>query len=152
MSQLSGQESASPESASPGAILERQLRDIADRNFAPAVARFAEDTVVEHPFFTPEPVTFRGREALRRHFAGAPELPLTLRVSDLVVYQTTDPEVLVAEFNYQATNTTTGRTRVLPNIVVVRVRDGLIVSSRDYHLHQAIRDLLQDGVEAVPAG
>ena len=48
------------------------------------------------------------------------------------VFYTTDPEVIVAEFEYQGTVVDTGEPFSLPCIFVVRVRDGHIVASRDY--------------------
>jgi ketosteroid isomerase-like protein len=39
----------------------------------------------------------------------------------------------VAEFEYQGTDPGTGEAYALPAIFVMRVRDGEIVSSRDYH-------------------
>jgi uncharacterized protein len=48
-----------------------------------------------------------------------------------------DPEVIVAEFEYQGTDPGTGEPYALPGIFVLRVRDGQIVSSRDYFDHLA---------------
>jgi len=52
-----------------------------------------------------------------------------MRVSDVVVHETTDPEVVVAEYR------TRGPGFTAANVQVVRVRDGLITHSRDYHDH-----------------
>jgi ketosteroid isomerase-like protein len=43
--------------------------------------------------------------------------------------------VIVAEFEYQGTVAETGEPFALPGIFVLRVRDGEIVSSRDYFDH-----------------
>jgi ketosteroid isomerase-like protein len=97
---------------------------------------YAEDAVVVHPLAHPrEPLT--GREALRRHFAAGARRGLELAVRDAVVHQTTDPEVVVGEFTYEGRVLATGRTFRLPNVFVLRVRDGLIVESRDYADHVA---------------
>ncbi len=53
------------------------------------------------------------------------------------LHETTDPEVIVAEFEYQGTSPDTGAPYALPAIFVMRVRNGEIVSSRDYHDHLA---------------
>jgi uncharacterized protein len=42
---------------------------------------------------------------------------------------------VVAEFDYRARNTATGASFTVANVFVVRVRDGLIVESRDYSNH-----------------
>jgi ketosteroid isomerase-like protein len=60
----------------------------------------------------------------------------------VVVHETTDPEVIVAEFDYDGRITTTGRTFTIRNIFVLRVRDGLIVESRDYANHLVLADAL----------
>jgi ketosteroid isomerase-like protein len=54
------------------------------------------------------------------------------------VHETTDPEVVVAEFGYRFRPREGVEAFPVANVQVVRVRDGLIVSSRDYHDHAAI--------------
>jgi uncharacterized protein len=55
-----------------------------------------------------------------------------------VVHATGDPEVVIAEFDYDGQVTTTGRSFRVANVQVLRVRNGQIVASRDYHNHLAI--------------
>jgi ketosteroid isomerase-like protein len=55
-----------------------------------------------------------------------------------VVHETDDPEVIVAEFDYDGLITTTGHAFRFSNVQVLRVRDGLIVETRDYHDHRAL--------------
>ena len=67
---------------------------------------------------------------------------------------TTDPEVIVAEFEYQGTVAETEEPFVLPGIFVLRVRDGEIISSRDYFDHVTaarVRGQLDALVAAVQA-
>jgi ketosteroid isomerase-like protein len=105
-------------------------------------ALYAEDTVVDHPMAIPAPTRIAGREGIRRHFDMARGLPLELSARNVVVHETTDPEVIVAEFDYDGRITTTGRTFTIHNIFVLRVRDGLIVESRDYANHLVLADAL----------
>ena len=56
----------------------------------------------------------------------------------MTIHETTDPEVIIAEFWYRGHVTGSDRTFEAANVQVIRVRDGLIVSSRDYHNHAAI--------------
>ncbi|HTI27731.1 MAG TPA: nuclear transport factor 2 family protein [Kutzneria sp.] len=92
---------------------------------------YAEDAVVEHPFSTdPAVARLEGRAALRAHFARAAEMGVDFRADDVVVHETTDPEVVVGEFTYRGT--LGDKDITMPAIFVLRVRDGLIVSSRDY--------------------
>ncbi|WP_158587926.1 nuclear transport factor 2 family protein [Actinomadura logoneensis] len=101
---------------------------------------YAEDAVVEQPFAVPPaPSRIEGRTTVAAHFARAGEGPLRFRVRDgAVVHETADPEVIVTEFTYDGEVTTTGAVFTMSNVQVLRVRDGLIVSSRDYHDHAAL--------------
>ena len=80
--------------------------------------------------------------AIRKHFAKFAAAPLKLQVRDVVVRQTTDPEVIVAEWDYHGLVTTTGRMFRVSNIQVSRVRHGKIVESRDYHNHALMADVM----------
>jgi uncharacterized protein len=89
---------------------------------------YAEDALVEIPFAD---VRIRGREQVREHFrrfTGA----ISLRPCNVRVYETAEAEMIVAEYDYEIGG------RLLPNIQVLRVVDGLIVESRDYHHHAAL--------------
>lgn len=111
---------------------------------------YAESTDVRHPFWPGEPLLTR--EELRRHFAGPPDStadPIERRPVDVLVHETADPEVIVAEFAYAGRNLATGAEFRIPCVFVMRVRDGLIVESRDYidHLASAqARGLLEEAV------
>jgi uncharacterized protein len=71
-----------------------------------------------------------GREKVREHFARAAAFGTDLRIEDIVIHETTDPEVVICE---QTLRGSFGcEETAMPGIRVMRVRDGLIVSSRDY--------------------
>ncbi|MEV4312641.1 nuclear transport factor 2 family protein [Actinocrispum sp. NPDC049592] len=114
------------------------LEGIAGRSWTSLAELYAEDAVVEHPFNVPEPSTVNGRAELRERFASAPMRPFTLELLNPVVRETDDPEVVVAEYDYKVTVPGSGRSFVVANVLVVRVRGGLIVHSRDYHNHAAL--------------
>jgi ketosteroid isomerase-like protein len=62
--------------------------------------------------------------------------------------------VVIGEFDYQGT-TGTGRPFRVSNIFVLRVRDGLIVESRDYGDHPALAAAtgrLEELVSLLPGG
>jgi ketosteroid isomerase-like protein len=124
--------------ASPTEVFHRVLAGVTGRRWAELPDLYAEDTVVEHPFAVPHGTVMRGREALRKHFAAGGELGLTMTAEDVVVHQTTDPEVVAGEFTYRGTVDATGTPFTVRNIFVMRVRDGLIVESRDYHDHLSL--------------
>ena len=123
--------------ASPRQVLESLLRGISDGRWDDLADLYAEDAVVEQPFAPTPPRRLEGREAIRAHFAAA-QGPLRLEASNVVVHDTGDAEVVVAEFDYDGRVATTGHTFRVANIQVLRVRDGRIVSSRDYHDHLAL--------------
>jgi ketosteroid isomerase-like protein len=116
---------------------------------------YAEQTYVVHPFDPLRGPALQTRDELREHFRPTDAGPrLRRRPADITIHETTDPEVIVAEFKYQGTVTDTGESFALPGIFVLRVRDGEIVSSHDYfdHLTAArIRGQLDGLVAAVNA-
>ncbi|TVT30115.1 nuclear transport factor 2 family protein, partial [Amycolatopsis rhizosphaerae] len=67
---------------------------------------------------------------------------------DVVVHETTDPELVVAEFTYDGRHG--DRTFRSANVQVLRVRDGLIVHSRDYHDYLKMA-AARDGLDALAA-
>lgn len=131
-----------PEPASPAEVFHRLVRAVAQRRQVEILDEcFAEDVVVEHPFMVPEPATTHGREQLRRRMAELRTWPITMVVDEVVVHHTADPEVIVGEFRSAVTSTVNGRQVTTRNIMVLRVRDGLIVSSRDFHNHAVLAEL-----------
>ena len=90
---------------------------------------------VSHPFHPLGAPPLLSREALREHFAGGPQPyqgpTLRRQPTRINVHETTDPEVIVAEFQYEGTVVETGEPFTIPAVFVMRVRDGKIVESRD---------------------
>lgn len=118
---------------------------ISEGRFGELSALYAEDTVVEHPQAVPRPTRLTGRAAVHERFTGVLAGALRLKRKNVVVHETTDPEVIVAEYDYDAESAETGRTISTANIQVLRVRDGLIVHSRDYHDYLRLASI-RDGV------
>ena len=131
-----------PAAASPRHVVEAVMQGITDAAWSDLHRWYADDAVVEYPFALPAPSRLEGVEAIRRYFAATATAPLKLRAQNMVVHETTDPEVVVAEWDYDGLVTTTGRTFRVSNIQVSRVRDGQIVASRDYHNHAVLADIL----------
>jgi ketosteroid isomerase-like protein len=121
--------------ASPREVAQHLVRGISEQRWTELPDLYAEDAVVELPF-SPRPTTMRGRAALAAHFAGAADRPLRVTAKNVVVHETTDPEVVVVEYDYDVD--ASGRTGTVGNVLILRVRDGRIVTSRDYHDHAAI--------------
>lgn len=112
----------------------------ARRDPAELAALYAEETDVVHPFDPDRAPALRTRDELREHFALSQRIRRVFddrEAVDVLIHETADPEVVIGEFAYQGTNTETGDQVRLPAIFVMRVRDGLIVESRDYADHLA---------------
>lgn len=131
-------------SATPAEVFHRLAHAVAQRRQAEMLDEYyAEDVVVEHPFMVPEPTVITGREQLRERMASLRQLPITMEVDQIVVHETADPEVIVGEFRSHITSKQTGQRVTTRNILVLRFRDGLVVSSRDYHDHALIAGLVR---------
>ncbi|MFJ4091051.1 nuclear transport factor 2 family protein [Kitasatospora sp. NPDC089913] len=143
------------ETRSPRETFHALLDGITAGRFTELGALYAEDTVVETVFEPGGPGRFEGRKVLAERFAQVGgHSPLELSHHNVVVRETDDPEVIVAEWDYLVRHRTTGRSRTAANIQVLRVRDGLIVHSRDFHDHLALAVLtgtLPQLVEALEA-
>jgi ketosteroid isomerase-like protein len=126
------------ENSSTKAIIERHLARVSLGMTGDLADAYAENAVVEQPFMPRGQGRIEGREALRAHFERAASMPLELRVDNLVVYETTDPEIVIAEYDYDGRVVPTDETFRVSNVQIFRVHRGEIVRSRDYHDHAAI--------------
>ncbi|MEU7839167.1 MULTISPECIES: nuclear transport factor 2 family protein [unclassified Nonomuraea] len=91
---------------------------------------YAEDGLHEFPFGGLPP--FEGREEIRAGYTmmwGAMKA-LVKEIRDVTIRQTTDPEVIVAE--QETVVTVADQELTVPGLLILRVRDGLIVHTRDY--------------------
>ena len=128
-------------SGSPRDVIESLIQGISKGRWQELDELYADDALVEYPFALPSgPTRLAGRSAIRRYFAAVARLPLELKAHHVVVHETKDPEVVIAEYVYDGLVTTTGRSFQVSNIQVSRVRDGQIVTSRDYHNHPVLAD------------
>jgi uncharacterized protein len=96
---------------------------------------FAPDAVWEWPFAGPAgtPARLAGREAILEHSRRVIASPLRVEEYEVTeLYQTQDPEVVIAELRAKATVTTTGRSYTATAIQVLRIRDGQIAAVRDF--------------------
>jgi ketosteroid isomerase-like protein len=124
------------QSRSPAEVFLALVNGVAEGRWEELPALYAEQTHVVHPFDPLRAAALRTRDELREHFAPTGAGPtLHRRAASITIHQTTDPEVIVAEFEYQGTVADTGQAFALPGIFVLRVRNGEIVSSRDYFDH-----------------
>ncbi|MPZ83907.1 MAG: ketosteroid isomerase [Actinophytocola sp.] len=140
---------------SPQEVFLALVDGVAEGHWDELPGLYAEQTHVVHPFDPLRAAALRTRDELREHFRPTDAGPrLHRRAANITIHETTDPEVIVAEFEYQGTVAETGERFALPGIFVLRVRNGEIVSSRDYFDHVTaarIRGQLDALVAAVNA-
>ncbi|MDW6060542.1 nuclear transport factor 2 family protein [Streptomyces sp. FXJ1.4098] len=121
---------------SPREVFLALVNGVAEGRWKELPDLYAEQTHVVHPFDPLRAAALRTRDELREHFRPTGAGPqLHRRATNITIHETTDPEVIVAEFEYQGTVAETGEPFALPGIFVLRVRDGEIISSRDYFDH-----------------
>lgn len=106
----------------------------------------AEDAVIEAPFAPPgRPGRIEGRAEflafVARERAALPPMRLD-EVRNVVVHETTDPEVIVVEYEIAGTLTATGRQAAAAFIGVLRARDGKVAHWREYQNTLAIAEAL----------
>lgn len=118
----------------PYELLARYEQTMIDLDADALAELYASDAVHEFGFFVPghEP-RYHGRDAIRAAYRtawGAPSVRL-VEMHHRALHETTDPEMLVAEWAGTA-RSTDGKTVDLAGVLVVRARDGYLVHVRDY--------------------
>jgi uncharacterized protein len=122
-------------SATPADVLARRCHLTLNGDADGLADLFAPDAVIEAPFAGPPgmPARLEGREAIRENARQVMASPLRLEDYEVVeLYQTQDPEVVIAEMRAKGTVTTTGRPFTATSIQVLRIREGHIVLFRDF--------------------
>jgi ketosteroid isomerase-like protein len=118
----------------PREVFFRLVNGVADARFDELPDLYGDETDVRHPMATPAAEPMTSRAELAEHFTVPPGKRASFpkrRVVDAVVHETTDPEVIVAEFGY-AYDRPDGSVLTVPCVFVMRIRDGKIIESRDY--------------------
>jgi uncharacterized protein (TIGR02246 family) len=116
-------------------VLDRRRRLILSGDADGFADLFAADGVIEFSFAGPigTPARVAGREAIREYTRRVLASPLRIAEHEVVeLYQSQDPEVVIAEVRAKGTVTTTGRSITTTSIHVLRIRDGHIVLFRDF--------------------
>jgi len=119
--------------STPRQVFERLLRYTLEGAFDDRVGLYSEDCVLEMPFAPPGVARRYEGEEVRALFNAGRTLPMKYdAVSSVRIHETADPEVIISEFEISGRVTTTGAPFSRAYIMVIRVRDGRIVASRDY--------------------
>jgi uncharacterized protein len=119
----------------PRETVERLVRAATSADPGDMADCYATEVVIEMPFATPALYPARietTREQLRARFRAGTALRRYTGLDRLVIHETTDPEVVIAEYALRGERAATGEPFTLPFLMVVTVRDGRIVHSRDY--------------------
>jgi uncharacterized protein len=133
-----------PHAASAREVFERAKKLALAKDLDGFADLFAPDGVHELPFAPPGiPRRLEGRETLREYFATLTGTPLKhTGFTDMTVYETADPGVIIAEYDAHGTVTSTGRPYQLRYLQVVKVSGGQITLWRDYWDPLASAELL----------
>lgn len=125
----------SASTASPREVFERALESIRDVQMDVYADLFSADAVFELPFAPPGiPRRIEGQDAIRAFIlAGADRVRAAspqFQFHSVVVHETVDPDVIVTEFEVHGVSTV--EPYQFSNLQVMTVRNGEIVSLRDY--------------------
>lgn len=115
-------------------IVEQILRASREQDTETFVNLFAPDGYIEWPYRPAGiPGRVEGRDQIREFLtAQANGLVKFDEYRNTVIYETTDPEVVIVEYEAHGTVIPTGAPLHQTIIAVLRIRDGLVVSYRDY--------------------
>ncbi|MET7336571.1 nuclear transport factor 2 family protein [Nonomuraea sp. NPDC005650] len=119
------------------AVVEQLRQALASRSADAFTDVFADDAVYELRFGLPgQPRRFEGVQTIREHMkqatAGGIAQLLSFDEVRATVYETTDPEVVVVEFEPEGSVRGGAAFRFASSLGVIRVRDGAVVSYLDY--------------------
>lgn len=115
-------------------VVEQLLRASREQDTEAFVNLFAADGYVEWPY-RPEGIPDRveGRDQIHEFLtAQANGLVKFDEYRNTVIHETADPEVVIVEYEAHGTVIPTGAPLHQTIIAVLRMRDGLVVSYRDY--------------------
>ena len=96
---------------------------------------YADEVVIEMPFATQPlypPRIETTREQLRARFAAGAAVRRYTDLGRVTIHETTDPEVAIVEYELHGRMVASDKPFTLAFAMVITVRDGRIVHSRDY--------------------
>jgi uncharacterized protein len=121
--------------ASPREIAERFLRAAVGADPGDMADCYAPSVVIEMPFAVAPLIPARvetTREELRTRFQAGRASRSYKSLSDVVIHETADPDVVIIEYELHGEFTQTAEPFSLRFLMVLKVKDGQIVHSRDY--------------------
>ncbi|SMC53691.1 nuclear transport factor 2 family protein [Kibdelosporangium aridum] len=122
--------------ATPSQVVSQLIEFFAAKQFDKAADLYSDDAVLVLPLAQPNaPIMVGGAGIRKMANASKPVMYEDIHVRNLKIRTTADPEVVIAEWDYAGVSPATGKPFETGNLIITRVRDGKIVSSRDYHDH-----------------
>lgn len=126
-----------PEQHTAREIAELARQRLAATDMSGFTDLFAEDGLFEYPFgFPGTPSEIHGREAIRTHLVESRrgvKLLVEVKEFNSVVHDTTDPAVVIVEWDLAGTTLSTGEPfHFSSGVGVITVHDGEITHYRDY--------------------
>jgi hypothetical protein len=124
-----------PAAPSPRETAERFLRAAISADPGDMADCYAPSVVIEMPFAVAPLALSRvetAREELRARFRAGTASRRYRRLGKVIIHETTDPEVVITEYELHGEFTGTGEPFSLRFLMVMTVRDGQIVHTRDY--------------------
>ena len=136
----------------PRELFADSLRHLLAKDMAAYVGLWAADGVMEFPFAPPGyPARLDGRAALDDYLRGYPDLFDVREIPAQTVHETSDPEVVVGEFEAAGLVVATGLPYRMRYVAVITARGGEIVHYRDYWSPVAAAEAM-GGLDALMAG
>jgi uncharacterized protein len=129
----------------PADVIARRTEAILNQDADGFADLFAPDAVIESPFAgrSGMPSRIEGREQIRAYARQVTTSTLRLDGFEVTeLYETRDPEIVIAEVRAAATLTTTGQSFTATSIQVLQIRHGQIVLFRDYANPLALENAL----------
>ena len=124
-------------------LFAESLRYLLAKDMTGYAGLWAADGVIEFPFAPANyPTRLEGRAAIEDYLRGYPDLLDVREITEQTIYQATDPDVVIAEFEAAGKVVATGRPYRMRYVAVVTARDGEIASYRDYWSPLAGAELL----------
>jgi uncharacterized protein len=121
--------------ASPRETAERFLSAAIGADPGDMADCYAPSVVIEMPFAVAPLIPARvetTREELRERFRAGTASRRYKSLGDVVIHETTDPDVVIIEYELHGEFTQTAEPFSLRFLMVLTIRDGQIVHSRDY--------------------
>ncbi|MEC3981207.1 nuclear transport factor 2 family protein [Amycolatopsis sp. H20-H5] len=115
------------------AVVTRAMEFLLAHDMAGFAGLWATGGTIEFPFAQPGyPQRIEGRDAVRAYLRDYTDHVDVRAITSKLVHETTEPGVVIVEFEVDGVTVATGRPYVMRYISVITVRDGEIHGYRDY--------------------